>query len=301
MCLPSCLPDLSPRLSDERNGWYKHRGQVNARDVRPQPMRKLLVSNGTHMNFCLSDGYSVVVDKRSFVSCKFFLPNARKRSYERLPVPVRVHDLCSGSAQPGFSCSYTETVSLQPALKPCLFTERSRKSLPSRNTLKMSTNPSVGPCKAGTIFGQEETHAGAGHRQARRDRGGDGRARHSRCGRPPDTRDRAALPPPAPRLRESRDRPGQPPEAPEVGEQPPAASRGGPDAGQPDPEAGVWGIFLGPSRRRRSVDSPDNAATGQPARGRADAPTSCPHHTDLGQSCLLLWRRCSICFVLLWQ
>ena len=145
---------------------------------------------------------------------------------------------------------------------------------------------------------REETHAGAGHRQARRDRGGDSRARHSRCGRPPDRRDRATLLPPAQRLRESRDRPGQPPEAPEVGEQPPAASRGGPDAGQPDPEAGVWGIFLGPSRRRRSVDSPDNAATGQPARGRADAPTSCPHHTDLGQSCLRLWRRCSICFVL---
>lgn len=63
---------------------------------------------------------------------------SRKRSYERLPVPVRVHDLCSGSAQSRFSCSYTETVSLQPALKPHLFTERSRKSLPSRHTLKMS-------------------------------------------------------------------------------------------------------------------------------------------------------------------
>ena len=132
-------------------------------------MRKLLVSNGTHMNFCLSDGYSVVVDKRSSVSWKFFLPNARKRSwisrkrsYERLPVPVRAHDLCSGSAQLGFSCSYTETVSLQPALKPCLFIERSRKSLPSRHALKMPTTPGVGPCKAGTAYGREETDAAAG-------------------------------------------------------------------------------------------------------------------------------------------
>jgi len=116
--------------------------------------------------------------------------------------------------------------------------------------------------------------------------------------RPPDWRDRADLLPLAQRVRGSRDRPGKAPKAPEVGEQPPDASRGGPGAGQPDPEGGVWGILLGPSRRRRCVESAYNPPMRQPARGRDDAPTSCPDHIGLEQSCLLLWRRNSICFVL---
>ncbi len=61
------------------------------------------------------------------------------------------------------------------------------------------------------------------------------------------------------------------------------------------------GKLLSPSRRRRCVDSVYNAAIGQPAKGRDDAPTSCLDHTGLAQGCLLLWRRFSICFVLEWQ
>jgi len=58
------------------------------------------------------------------------------------------------------------------------------------------------------------------------------------------------------------------------------------------------GKLLSPSRRRRCVNSVYNAAIGQPARGRDDAPTSCLDNTGLEQSSLLLWPRNSICFVL---
>ena len=74
---------------------------------------------------------------------KFFHANSRTSVHERWPVTIRAHDLHMGRARPGLSSRSIEMVSLQPALKPRLFTARGRNSLPARHALKISTSPDL--------------------------------------------------------------------------------------------------------------------------------------------------------------